>query len=304
MNKISKMELLYLFCHLSYCTSLASHQLDTVRQHAILTPIFFSLSSNADIYIWCFLFNFVFSAAKSRHRRQVPYETTNPPVSWSEAFGEGTACVTQSAQLGLCLTFRSCYPYFKVPDLSIWDTWVLGNYDSCAYFNKDGRQTYGVCCTNPHRPPLASSPPSSSPPSESDPSADEPTKEIEKAPVPHKDTIFSNWPPPLPTHPPNHHAPTHPTHPTHRPPAPTHRPPTTMSPYLTTTEKPNAQDESVHYCGMKNGKQDQERIVGGHNADPNEWPWIAVLFNGPRQFCGGSLIDNDHILTAAHCVAQ
>ena len=45
--------------------------------------------------------------------------------------------------------------------------------------------------------------------------------------------------------------------------------------------------------------KDQERIVGGHNADPNEWPWIVALFNNGRQFCGGSLIDSTHILTAA-----
>lgn len=50
--------------------------------------------------------------------------------------------------------------------------------------------------------------------------------------------------------------------------------------------------------------QDQERIVGGQNADPNEWPWVAVIFNNGRQLCGGSLIDESHILTAAHCVAQ
>jgi hypothetical protein len=30
-------------------------------------------------------------------------------------------------------------------------------------------------------------------------------------------------------------------------------------------------------CGQKNGYQDldQERIVGGQNAEQNEWPWVV-----------------------------
>jgi len=46
------------------------------------------------------------------------------------------------------------------------------------------------------------------------------------------------------------------------------------------------------------------RIVNGWPADKYEWPWIAALMNNGRQFCGGSLIDQKHILTAAHCVAH
>jgi len=49
---------------------------------------------------------------------------------------------------------------------------------------------------------------------------------------------------------------------------------------------------------------DCKRIVNGFDADEGEWPWIAALLNNGRQFCGGSLIDNKHILTAAHCVAS
>jgi secreted trypsin-like serine protease len=72
----------------------------------------------------------------------------------------------------------------------------------------------------------------------------------------------------------------------------------------TTSKPPINTDGNLSQCGAKNGNQDQERIVGGKNADPGEWPWIAALFNAGRQFCGGSLIDDKHVLTAAHCVVK
>ncbi|XP_047478659.1 serine protease 44-like [Penaeus chinensis] len=46
------------------------------------------------------------------------------------------------------------------------------------------------------------------------------------------------------------------------------------------------------------------RISGGQPASKHSYPWIAILFNGGKPFCGGSLIDRTHILTAAHCIAH
>jgi len=53
------------------------------------------------------------------------------------------------------------------------------------------------------------------------------------------------------------------------------------------------------------GKIDQDfRIVGGRPSAAHSYPWLVALFHGSKQFCGGSLIDDRHILTAAHCVAK
>ncbi|XP_064917194.1 coagulation factor XI isoform X2 [Columba livia] len=47
------------------------------------------------------------------------------------------------------------------------------------------------------------------------------------------------------------------------------------------------------------------RIVGGTDSAPGEWPWqvsLHVKLSRRRHVCGGSIISNQWILTAAHCV--
>ncbi|XP_061398457.1 venom protease-like, partial [Musca vetustissima] len=50
---------------------------------------------------------------------------------------------------------------------------------------------------------------------------------------------------------------------------------------------------------------DKSLIVGGKNADPKEFPFMALLFyvNGDQRtvLCGGSLVSDKYVVTAAHC---
>ena len=43
-------------------------------------------------------------------------------------------------------------------------------------------------------------------------------------------------------------------------------------------------------------------VIGGANARLGQWPWQALLYKNGATFCGGSLINDQYILTAAHCV--
>jgi len=47
------------------------------------------------------------------------------------------------------------------------------------------------------------------------------------------------------------------------------------------------------------------RIVGGSETEVNEYPWQVGLVSssGKTPWCGGSILDSTHILTAAHCTA-
>ncbi|CAN7976617.1 unnamed protein product, partial [Ixodes persulcatus] len=63
-------------------------------------------------------------------------------------------------------------------------------------------------------------------------------------------------------------------------------------------------------CGVRGGAQGKtSQIVGGEMAAPLEFPWqislrlLNVTANYDKgHYCGGSIINAQHVMTAAHCV--
>ncbi|XP_070524138.1 protein masquerade isoform X2 [Cardiocondyla obscurior] len=80
---------------------------------------------------------------------------------------------------------------------------------------------------------------------------------------------------------------------------------------ITTTRSPVY---SKYVCGVKGtsrgpiqarSSERVSRVVGGEDADANEWCWQIALINSLNQYlCGGALIGTQWVLTAAHCVTN
>ena len=47
------------------------------------------------------------------------------------------------------------------------------------------------------------------------------------------------------------------------------------------------------------------KVVNGEQSASHRWPWMVnILFFGVEQVCGGSLLDETHVVSAAHCFPQ
>lgn len=47
-------------------------------------------------------------------------------------------------------------------------------------------------------------------------------------------------------------------------------------------------------CGVRGRNQ---KIVGGSETNPNEYPWVAGLFKQNKLYCGATVISNRYLLT-------
>lgn len=63
--------------------------------------------------------------------------------------------------------------------------------------------------------------------------------------------------------------------------------------------KPDYNPQCFAACGTN---ANNSKIVGGHEAEIGRYPWMVALYYNNRFICGGSLINDRYVLTAAHCV--
>lgn len=75
------------------------------------------------------------------------------------------------------------------------------------------------------------------------------------------------------------------------------------NPFLSDLEFPrtHTNDSLFHFWAGPSSLIDV-RVTHGETTAKWEYPWQIAMFIGSRYHCGGSIIDDRHILTAAHCV--
>ncbi|CAF1514808.1 unnamed protein product, partial [Didymodactylos carnosus] len=55
-------------------------------------------------------------------------------------------------------------------------------------------------------------------------------------------------------------------------------------------------------CGCSKNWAVLSKIVGGEIARPNTWGWIASIRRNSLHICGGSILNKNYVITAAHCL--
>jgi len=63
------------------------------------------------------------------------------------------------------------------------------------------------------------------------------------------------------------------------------------------------EDWEARHQRRKRGLDDDDRIVGGYEAEKNK-PWVAKLWVKGEFYCGASIINKRYLLTAAHCTCK
>lgn len=56
--------------------------------------------------------------------------------------------------------------------------------------------------------------------------------------------------------------------------------------------------------GNGRDKRTDFRVVGGIPSQPAAWPWVAALYRDGMFHCGGVILNQHWVMSAAHCVQK
>jgi len=210
-----------------------------------------------------------------------------------------TECVTIQNATGRCMTINECHPTWKVFRTEAEDSWAFGLYNTCFEQGATGRKVNGVCCPDNKNEKMDDSVLLS----KKQERASTPTGTQERATacllsstqkqqirrsqctksnvardaVTASDQFIAN---------------------------------ATKWPFVQVNpQNPTFVHKFVHFVYKRSVDLGINRIIGGRPINPHQFKFVAALLTEDyqgrvRQFCGGSVIDEYHILTAAHCVAS
>jgi len=217
-----------------------------------------------------------------------------------------TPCITVQNATGICMTINQCHPTWKVFRTEAEDSWAFGLYNTCFKEGPAGRQVNGVCCPNNKNAKTSFGDDTVLENSEGRVSSASKKKQngIERATaclltndqkqkiqssqcirsntlrdsmqVLKEDAFVAN---------------------------------ATKWPFVTFNPQNALLTQRFVWRYRRAIDFGVTRIIGGRPINPHQFKFVAALLTEDyqgrvRQFCGGSVIDEYHILTAAHCVAS
>lgn len=74
--------------------------------------------------------------------------------------------------------------------------------------------------------------------------------------------------------------------------------------YQTQFEPFDKDDDYMGKAGAHRWARESVKVVGGSESQPGSWPWLVAIYQDGIFHCGGVIINELWVMTAAHCVEK